>query len=79
MVQISGEHAQKLIGINRYLNDVVTHKDVVLEELRVCESRIARTIYTLRCRQSIVRKSDVDANKVDLEFTHYAAAWIVLK
>ena len=77
LVQISGEHVSNSTGVDRYLNDVVVHKEAVPEGLRVCGSRVARAIYTLRNRRNIVHKNDIDPNKVDLEFTYHAAAWIV--
>ena len=77
MVQISGEQVSKQIRIDRYLNDVVVHKETVPEGLRVCGSRVARAIYTLRNRRNIAHENEIDPNKVDLEFTYHAAAWIV--
>jgi hypothetical protein len=45
--------------------------------LRVCASRIARSMYTLRNKRNIAHKSEVDPNSFDLRFCHDAARWIM--
>ena len=77
LVQISGECVPKPIRIDHYLSNVVVHKEAMPEGLRICGSRIARAIYTLRNKRSIAHENDIDPNKVDPELTYHAAAWIV--
>lgn len=45
--------------------------------LRICGSRIARAMYSLRSKRSIARKNEVDPNTFDLALLHEGAAWIM--
>ncbi len=46
------------------------------EGLRICASRVARSMYTFRNKRNIAHKNEVDTNMYDLIFMHQAAAWI---
>lgn len=46
------------------------------EGLRICGSRVARSIYTFRNKRNIAHKNDIDTNTHDLAFAHQGAAWI---
>lgn len=45
--------------------------------LRICASRIARSMYTLRNKRGIAHKADIDPNEYDLDYLHSAAQWIM--
>ena len=63
-------------NIDDYLNVRIENTSLP-DGLRVCASRVARSIYTLRNKRNIAHKNAVDANIHDLAYTHQAAAWIV--
>lgn len=51
---------------------------VMLEDsLRVCTTRVARSMYTLRNKRGIVHKGEIDPNEYDLDFLHSAAQWVM--
>jgi hypothetical protein len=47
------------------------------EGLRLCAARIARIMYSLRNKRSIVHKGSVDTNVWDLQFLLASAQWIL--
>lgn len=72
----TGAHEAKP-SVDDYLNRRAEQESKIPEGLRICASRIARSIYTLRNKRNVAHISDVEANKVDLNFCHCASAWIV--
>ncbi|MBZ9807788.1 hypothetical protein LB542_16700 [Mesorhizobium sp. BR1-1-9] len=62
--------------VDAYLSKTVENETVIPEGLRICASRIARSIYTLRNKRNIAHKNPVDPNRFDLAFVHQGAAWI---
>lgn len=64
-------------SVDDYLNNRVENDKALPDGLRLCASRIARSIYTLRNKRNIAHKGKIDPNRVDLEFTYQAATWIM--
>lgn len=63
-------------NVDDYLNVRVENTSLP-DGLRICASRVARSIYTLRNKRNIAHKNAVDTNTHDLAYVHQAAAWIV--
>ncbi len=72
----SGEYATAP-NVDDYLNKRVEGDTVLPDGLRLCGSRVARSIYTMRNKRSIAHKGEIDPNRIDLEFTYHGAAWIM--
>lgn len=49
----------------------------VPNESRVALLRVARSVYCLRSKRSIIHKNDIDPNQYDLNYIHDSAKWIV--
>ena len=64
-------------NVDDYLKNRVENDTTLPDGLRLCGSRVARSIYTMRNKRNIAHKGEIDPNKIDLEFTHYGAAWIM--
>lgn len=47
------------------------------EGLRICATRVARAMYTLRNKRNVAHKGEVDPNTIDLAFAHNASVWIM--
>lgn len=61
--------------VDRSLNTV--ESTTLPSGLRICASRIARSIYTLRNKRSIAHKNEIDPNSFDLAYIHQAAVWVM--
>ena len=64
-------------GVDDYLRNRVENDTTLPDGLRLCGSRVARSIYTMRNMRNIAHKGDISPNRIDLEYTHHAAAWII--
>ena len=64
-------------GIDDYLKNRVENDTSLPDGLRLCGSRIARSIYTMRNKRNIAHKGEISPNRMDLEFTHHGATWIM--
>lgn len=73
---ISGTHDPKP-DVEGYLHRRVENEIGLQEGIRVCASRVARAIYTLRNKRNIAHKNSVDPNIFDLMLTYQGAAWIM--
>lgn len=62
--------------VDQYLRDLES-RETLDDGLRICASRIARSMYALRNKRSIAHLGDVDANRVDLAYLLHAAQWIL--
>jgi hypothetical protein len=62
--------------VDDYLSKKAENEMVVPEGLRICASRVARSIYTLRNKRNIAHKNPVDPNRFDLAMVYQGAAWI---
>jgi len=75
--QIStGEHSPAP-NVDGYLNNRVENETGLPDGLRLCGSRVARSIYTMRNKRNIAHKGQIDPNRIDLEFTYHGAVWIM--
>ena len=74
---ISGRHHDGTTKVDAYLNGQVESDTSLPDGLRICGSRIARSIYTMRNKRNIAHKGEIDPNTIDLEFTYHSAAWIM--
>ena len=63
--------------VDTYLNSRVENDTRLPDGLRLCGSRVARSIYTMRNKRNIAHKGEVDPNRIDLEFTYHGAVWIM--
>ena len=74
---ISGSPPRKKIRVDEYLDRRVENEMGIPDGLRLCGSRIARAIYTIRNQRSVAHKNEIDPNRIDLDFTYHGASWIV--
>ncbi len=72
----SGKHSGAP-SVDDYLKNQVENDTTLPDGLRLCGSRVARSIYTMRNKRNIAHKGEIDPNRIDLEFTHHSAAWIM--
>ena len=72
----SSEHSGKS-KVDHYLNAQVENDTSLPDGLRLCGSRIARSIYTMRNQRNIAHKGEIDPNTIDLGFTYHGATWIM--
>ena len=75
--KISSGHHHNGSTVDQYLRNHVENDTTLPDGLRLCGSRVARSMYTMRNQRSIAHKDDVSPNRIDLEYTHHAAAWIM--
>ena len=62
--------------VDLYLTQRV-EKSSLCDGLRICGSRVARSMYTIRNKRSIAHKNDLDPSRLDLAYLHQSAAWIM--
>ena len=75
--QMSGGQHSPAPNVDDYLNNRVENDTALPDGLRLCGSRIARSIYTMRNKRNIAHKGGIDPNRIDLEFTYHGAVWIM--
>ena len=75
--QMSGGTYAIAPSVDDYLNKRVEGATGLPDGLRLCGSRIARSVYTMRSKRNIAHKGEIDPNSIDLEFTYHGAAWIM--
>ncbi len=63
--------------VDDYLKNRVENDTTLPDGLRLCGSRVARSIYTMRNKRNIAHKGEIEPKKIDLEFTYHGAAWIM--
>lgn len=64
-------------NVDEVLRTADTNLTGIDDGLRICATRIARAMYTLRNRRSIAHKGAVDPNTYDLRFLLGSAQWIM--
>lgn len=62
--------------VDNYLRGLESRKTLD-DGLRICASRIARSMYALRNKRSIAHLGDIYPNRVDLNFLLQGAQWIL--
>ncbi len=63
-------------SVDNYLEKKVERELSLPEGLRICASRVARSMYTFRNKRNIVHKNPIDTNTHDLSYLHQSATWI---
>lgn len=63
--------------VDNYLCKQAEGDTALPDGLRLCASRVARSIYTIRNKRNIAHKGAIDPNCIDLQFTYHGAAWIM--
>lgn len=71
-----GSHDSKP-NVDKFLTSLESTPSSVRDDLRICASRIARAMYSLRSKRNIVHKGEVDPNTYDLRFLLAGAQWIM--
>lgn len=74
---MSSERYEDQPNVDNYLKVKIENEKEIPESLRLCGSRIARAIYTMRNKRNIAHQGDVSSNTVDLQFIYQGAAWIM--
>jgi hypothetical protein len=72
----TGSHELK-VDVDEYLRNKVEHETTLPDGLRICATRVARSIYTLLNKRNIAHKNSIDPNTFDLALAHQSAAWIM--
>ena len=75
--EMSSGHHSGSPNVDDYLKNRVEHDTTLPDGLRLCGSRVARSIYTMRNKRNIAHKGEIDPNRIDLEFTYHGATWIM--
>lgn len=63
--------------VDDFLKALDSRASPLNEGLRICASRVARAVYTLRNKRSIAHKNAVEATLADLSFAFNAMQWIL--
>lgn len=71
-----GSH-DKQPNVDDYLRNIESRQTGLPDGLRICTSRVARAMYTLRNKRNILHKGEVDPNEFDLRFLLSGAQWIM--
>jgi hypothetical protein len=61
--------------VEQFLKGLESRPSSLPDGLRVCASRIARAMYSLRSKRGIVHKSTVEPSRYDLRFLYAGAQW----
>lgn len=64
-------------SVEGYLRPLESRACSLDDGLRVCASRIARSLYTIRSKRNVVHKGEVDMNMIDLRLVHAQARWLL--
>jgi len=64
-------------SVDSYLKGLESRSSTLNDDLRICTSRIARSVYTLRNKRNILHKGKIDVNMYDLKYAFSAAQWIL--
>ncbi len=68
---------QSAPSVEGYLRPLESRSCPLDAGLRVCASRIARSLYTIRSKRNVVHKGEVDMNLIDLRVVHAQARWLL--
>lgn len=63
--------------VDEYLRKLESRSSQLGDGFRICASRVARAMYSLRNKRNIAHKGDVDASAYDLHFLYSGAQWIL--
>lgn len=71
-----GSH-DKQPSVDDYLKNLESRTTGLSDGLRICATRVARAMYTLRNKRNILHKGEVDPNDFDLRFLLSSTQWIM--
>ena len=63
--------------VDGFLRGLESRSSSLDDGLRICASRVARAMYSLRSKRNVVHKGEIDPNHYDLAFLHHGAQWIM--
>lgn len=72
----TGTHEPKP-EVDKYLRGLESRACSLDDGLRICASRVARAMYSLRSKRSIAHKGEIDPNSIDLQFLFAGSQWIM--
>ena len=64
-------------NVDQYLRGLESRQSALAEGLRICASRLARAMYSIRSKRNIVHKGAVDPAEYDLRLLYAGAQWIL--
>lgn len=64
-------------NVDGYLRGLESRASTLDDGLRICASRIARSMYALRSKRNIAHKGEIDPNSFDLHFLFAGAQWMM--
>lgn len=68
---------EKRPAVDPYLRKLESRQSPLDDDLKFCVSRVARAMYTIRSKRSILHKGQVDPNPYDLRFLLHGAQWVL--
>lgn len=68
---------EQALKVDEYLRALESRPTQLDEGLRLCSSRIARSVYTLRNKRNIAHIGRVDSNTYDRIFIFHSAQWLM--
>lgn len=64
-------------AVDKYLRELESRASSLPDGLRICASRLARSMYAIRSKRDIVHKGDVDQSIYDLKLLYAGSQWII--
>lgn len=64
-------------SVDSYLKGLESRTSSLSDGLRICASRIARSMYCVRSKRNMVHLGEIDSNLYDLEFVYNCAKWLM--
>jgi|Deesub1362A_J573_1020465.scaffolds.fasta_scaffold01793_7 hypothetical protein len=73
------DYDKSVKNVDYELNNIYNSRSIknIPDESRIAIARVARAIYCLRSKRSMVHKNDINPNIYDLEFIYHSAQWIM--
>ena len=63
--------------VDKYLKDIESRPSGLPDGLRICASRLVRSMYALRSKRNIVHKAAIDPAAYDLRLLYAGAQWVL--
>jgi hypothetical protein len=63
--------------VDKFLKDIESRASTLPDGLRICASRLARSMYALRSKRNIVHKAAIDPAAYDLRLLYAGAQWVL--
>jgi hypothetical protein len=63
--------------VDKHLKDIESRPSTLPDGLRICASRLVRSMYALRSKRSIVHKAAIDPAAYDLRLLYAGAQWVL--